>query len=274
MALVYGSFRWSYWLIYVAVTVLFEALVLGRWARIRFLPALAISVGANAATGLLGAGFSGIFGYMAYGVGAKSYVEPNPLCHVIYCLVVGGIASALIEAILWTKAAERSAIKASLLVHLAGIPLALAILLVPNRPYAGLEGQANFRRHYVRKEIAMALTGSIEAGYAKPFRAPKNWDELIQRIEPALSERRRYSSEVVLVAGFQPHFARFDTGEARREPCEFNPSLAGKDLRILLKPHWLVRWRPNRSPEGIVMDRNGSAKYIPNLNGWLEEQKR
>ncbi|MGC4045286.1 MAG: hypothetical protein QM758_15955 [Armatimonas sp.] len=275
MALVYGTFRWNYWLIYVAVTVLFEALVLGWWAKSGFGRALGISVGANAVTGLLGAGFSGIFGYMVYGVGASNYVEPNPLVHATFCLVVGGIISALIESIFWTKEASRPAVRATLLVHLAGVPLALMILLIPARPYGGLEGQANFRRHFVKAAIAGALEESIQSSESKPFYAPKNWGELIKRVQPALSKRERtYSNEVLQVTGFRSHFGRFDTREEYREPCEFNPALAGKDLRKLERSEWLVRWTGNGWSDGFTVEENGITRYVPNLNTWMQNRKR
>ncbi|MGC4045288.1 MAG: hypothetical protein QM758_15965 [Armatimonas sp.] len=76
MGMVYGTFSWLYCLIHVIVTVIYEAVVLGRWAKLRFFRALEISAWANVVTALLGAWLvSGIFGTTAYGLGARNSVN-------------------------------------------------------------------------------------------------------------------------------------------------------------------------------------------------------
>ena len=267
MALVFGTFQWLPWLVYVLVTVLYEAAVLTRFSRAGWWRSLSVSVGANFATGIFGTAFSsGIFGYVIYSVGAKNRCEPNPLVHAVVSLTVGGVLSALIEAPLWKSLANRPAWKASLLTHLVGVPVALAILLFPDRPYEGLESQAHFRRQYARKDAVRGLNEALgqaeERG--KPFLAPRDWIALLAVAKLDGADLR--------AAGFQPHFGRFDTGEAGREPAEWNPALVGKDLLKLERPVWLVRWGASRYPEGIVWE--GGFKYVPNLRGWEENRRR
>lgn len=272
MGMVYGTFAWNYWLVYVAITVLFEAVVFGRWANMELSKALSTSLGANALTGLLGTVFSGFFGYMFYNMGGRSYVEPNPLGHALFCLGVGATFSALIESIIWTKAAGGAALRTSLLVHLASIPLALLILLLPARPYEGLEGQARSQRGHVRNDVARAIDEEILPDGAEPFIAPTMWKELLQRIQPVLSRRYNYSPQILEVSGYQPHFFRFDTGESFRHPAQFNAALTGRDLRKLEKPEWLVRWTTNGWSEGIVVNDNGICKYVGNLSAWIQNR--
>ena len=267
MALAFGTFQWGPWLAYVVVTVLYEAAVLARWSRAGWWKSLGVSVGANFVTGIFGTAFvSGIFGYTIYSVGAKSRYEPNPLVHAVVSLLVGGVFSALIEALFWKQLANRPAWKASLLTHLVGIPLALAILLLPERPYTGLESQASFRRHYVRKDATRALNEALGQAeeHGKPFLAPRDWNALLADAKLDGTDLR--------AAGFSPHFGRFDTGEAGREPAEWNPALVGKDLLKLERPVWLVRWGASTYPEGIVWE--GGFKYVPNLRGWEENRRR
>ena len=51
MGLALSTFEWPLWLVYVGVTVVLEALLIGAWLRVAPLRALGLSVWANTLTG-------------------------------------------------------------------------------------------------------------------------------------------------------------------------------------------------------------------------------
>ncbi|MGC4045287.1 MAG: hypothetical protein QM758_15960 [Armatimonas sp.] len=160
-----------------------------------------------------------------------------------------------------------------MLVHLVGIPLSLLILLLPSRPYTGLEVEVRHRRGLVRHAVVKALEKTVRNSKDKPVPLPKNWDELLELVGPAMPEPGKYSPEVLKVSGFEPCFSRLDTSEAFRATAEFNPALVGKDLRSIPKPNWLVRWQWFGYSRGVVIEEDGTMTTTGNPIDWLEFQK-
>ena len=96
MSLALATFAWTPWLVYVAVTVLFEAAAMGRWMGIPFVHALRYSLGANFVTAVIGGFFSGIISYMFLGM-FGSTLNPNPFGQTLVVFTLFGIGSACIE---------------------------------------------------------------------------------------------------------------------------------------------------------------------------------
>ena len=160
MGLALAIFAWTPWFCYVVVTIVFEAIALGRWLRVPLGRALLVSLGANFVTAVIGGSISGIlcalFGF--YG----ERLNPNPFGQSLLLFTVFGIVSAIIEAYCWMRATSfrRSAVVLpSLIVHLLGVLTGLAILLVPARPYRGLESQVFVTRFYyfLQQDLTNAL---------------------------------------------------------------------------------------------------------------------
>jgi len=108
----------------------------------------------------------------------------------------------------------------SVLVHMAVIPVGLAILLIPDRPYRGIEGQVFAHRIYwLRPYVKLALNdylsrhGSLPPGHT--------YGEVLAAVKDKMGA---YADDPGLwAAEYLPDYSRFDTSEARRgERMEWN----------------------------------------------------
>ena len=135
------------WLTYVAVMIVYEAWAIGRWLRFGWWASLAISLGANALTGVC-CGLGGLAAPFLHTPFVGSIANPNPLLGSVALLAVFALPSALVETAVWATIAKRlfeplgkpSLLSRVLLVHAIGVPLGLAVLILPARPYLGTEG--------------------------------------------------------------------------------------------------------------------------------------
>ena len=257
MGLALATFAWTPWLCYVAVTVIFEAVALGRWLRVPTGRALLCSLGANLLTAILGGSVSGfvcaIFGF--YG----GRLNPNPFGQSLLLFTVFGIVSALIEACCWMRATafRRGAVfLPSLIVHLVGVPLGLAILLLPARPYGGLESQVYVTRvyYFFQQDLTNALQSFIDEHGALPSAA--TYEALLIVLQPRF-HRFRHDPDL-WAAAYVPHYNRFDTTEMRREPMGWNARASGHRLSDHPeKTLWLIRSRRDGQCEGLVLKHSG-----------------
>ena len=267
MSLALATFSWASWLVYVAVTVLYEAAAMGRWLGIPFQSALRYSLGANFVTAILGGFFSGIISYSFLGI-FGSELNPNPFWQTVFLFTLFGIVSALVEAIHWPKAGSQKSVSVrprnryvvSLMVHLVGVPIGLAILLFPARPYEGLEMQVNAQRHFwLGRRIKRGLEQYIAQNQAVP--PAHTYGEMLETLGPALG---RYAKDPNLwAAAYAANYHRFDTGEMHREPVgEWNVAASGRKLfshtdrthEVKNSDIWLIRWRTVQGVKGFVLD--------------------
>lgn len=242
MSLALTIFEWRTWLVYVGATVLFEAWLFGKLFRVPWPKAFARSVGANLLTGLLGASCLGIFTYGS----PWNRLNPNPFVQTVALFVGYGLLSALVEAAIWRGATKlpltnRQITLRSLTVHLLGVPLGLSILLLPARPYRGLEMQvAANREAYLRPLILRALNQRIAEHGRLP--AVKSYEEALEVLRPELGWAAREPD--LWAAAYLPRYQRFDTGEAKRGPrMEWNTHLATVTdfLNHPPSPTWVCR---------------------------------
>lgn len=253
MALALSLFAWPLWLIYVAAMVLFEALWIGRALGMPLGDALKRSFAANFVTLVLGGIFSGFFGYLLYGA-FGSFLNPNPLSEAILLLSLGALFSAIIEARFWESWHDKVPWRSTFAAHLLGIPVALVILLLPSHPYPGLEAQANFRRSRAVHSVKRALSHEVQE--KERFPLVKTFPELLEHVSHRPELKYYQSASDLWAAAYMPDFQRFDTGEQRRNPLEWNASLSGKQCKDLTKRVWVVRWHyslgNNSAVEGWV----------------------
>jgi len=275
MGLALATFAWGPWLAYVVVTVVFEAAAMGRWLRVHLAAALSCSLRANLLTALLGGFFSGIACVFIGFYGNE--MNPNPFGRTLWLFTLFGSVSALVEASVWRRAVpngagpvggatprRRDVLARCWLVHLAGVPLGLAVLLLPARPYPGLEQQVYATRifFFQQRQLRDALQTYVDDHRALP--AARSYGELLQRLRPGLG---RYADDPGLwAAAYVPDYRRFDTRERRRHPIEWNPRAGGYRLPDdPTGPLWLVRSRYfGGSFEGLVLEPGGWVKWSHN----------
>jgi hypothetical protein len=265
-----SGFDFDYWLIYVAVTIVFEAVALGRWLGIRPIRALCLSLLANFITAGVGAlFFAGFINAILDGV-FGSWLNPNPFCQALLAFTVFGIGSAITESLIWhgtlgstvSPPTWMQTLGKTITVHLAVIPVGLAVLLVPARPYRELEGSVGFRRWTVRRSLPGAIKDYAYA-YGELPRA-RDFEDLVRQLQsgnPGSFAGMRFGRSLWAI-GYEPCYSRFATGEERRGPkCEWNPAANG--LRIDEKRPaslWLTRMHvpgtrlPFRRYDGVVVD--------------------
>jgi hypothetical protein len=281
MGMALATFEWPLWLTYVGVTLLLEALILGIYWRVPPLRAVAMSVLANAATAFLGGyclwyaalipltavellvrtgpGLQDSVGKV-FGTGAN----PNPIGQIVLFFTVSALLSAWIEGRIWWAANRQifeeksfgAVLRASIAVHMVTLPVGLAILLSPERPYPGLEARtASARQSILWRPIADATMT-----YVKTDRRLPNAGSAEEFVRALASQPALESNSDAWVAAYEPDFRRFDTGEFRRHSLEWNdkakvPSDGSADTV------WLIRRVENSWAYGLVIDANGEARW-------------
>jgi hypothetical protein len=243
MGLALEIFDFTVWWVYVGVIVVFEAWYIGRRLETSLFRSLVISISANLISAITCAG--GCFAPFLHFAGPN----PNPLKDTFLVLLVYGLASTFIEAFVWYLGTQREdkfdggwkLAGKVLLAHLIGIPISMAVLLVPERPYPGFEAQARQNRWYrlsdTLSDAYLHVGADTPEGVDSQF---KSMDEL-QAAILASQEDKGYAK----VALCQPEFDRFDTGTGckQRFKLEFNQEPANERT-------WLVKVHHPRDPDG------------------------
>lgn len=226
MGLGLEMFDLRYWFAYVAAMVVLEAWLIGRWLKLGWLASLAVSILANFLTGVLCGGM-GCFAPLLHGSYVGSQTNPNPFMNAVVLLSGLALPSAYVESYLWRRAVKSPdhwpVIKRCLVVHALTVPLGLAILLIPERPYRGAELTTQWHRRMHLRHVARALAEAVADRNAIP--AESDPAKLIQDISTYIdSEVSRDELELAL---YEPRFSRFSMGESRKEPLEINRALLG-----------------------------------------------
>lgn len=232
-----GLERWDlrFWYAYVAVIVLAEAWLLGRWLGFNWKQSLFRSIVANLFTGVICGGI-GLLAPFLHTPMAGSRINPNPLADMLLTIAAFSLPSAIFESAFWTKEGKVRLFKLCA-VHFATIPLALVILLMPDRPYPGLEGFTRARRSVNVWQIEKELQEFIQNNDALPKSA--SIPELHKEI----------GSKVELACFYLPTFERFETTEKYTRPFLINASLLGKSIPATDKDEewvWFIK-PPDRS---------------------------
>jgi hypothetical protein len=264
MALALGTFEWGPWCIYVAATILFEALLMGRFLKVPIRMALALSILANGLTAIGGGVVSGILSYTFLGL-FGSRLNPNPLGQTLLLFTLFALVSAPVEASVWLgapfawakKLTRRHVLRLSFGVHLLGVPLGLAILLAPPRPYHGLEIQvAAERQVWLQHELQRALSEYMAEHRALP--PDRTYEDVLRRLRPQLGPFA--GDRGLWAAAYRPDYHRFDVGEMRRVPIEWNASVSNEKLDSgPTRTVWLSRSSGDGYSEGLVIELPGGV---------------
>jgi hypothetical protein len=253
MGLALEMFDYTPWLIYVAVTVVFEAWMIGGWLRLHWLACIGVSIFANSFTALCCPMVATPMLHEAY-IGGK--LNPSPFLTVVVWLVVLGLFSAVFESAFWywarlasKKARSEHPLRRSILAHMVGVPLALIILLAPAHPYRALSITMGERRPILWEALLGTLRIS-ENGDGVTVPSVKSVPALLRLAETTSNPKARdvtWPAET-WTAAYVMDYGRFDLGETKRHPVEWNVAAAGKTFKLsdsmkeVVGP-WLVRYR-------------------------------
>lgn len=232
-------FDFKIWTVYVVITILFEAWFIGRRFEFSWSRSIMFSALFNAITAFTCAG--GLFAPFLH-----TYIGTHPFVHTLTILTMFGIASAVVEGAFWDAARKKKNMKGSslgrsFLAHLIGVPLSLAILLLPARPYPGLEHSAyNWRYGEIRQLTREAYTDG-KALYAEEvvqFATPEEFKRAFLDVadDPELARR----------ALLTPDFGRFSSSDGEPFVIELNHERPEER-------QWLVRFRDPKGG-GITID--------------------
>lgn len=231
-----GLEQWdlNYWFAYVVATVVFEGWYIGKRLGLPSWRGLSVSILANLFTGVLCAG-GGLLAPFLHSSFVGSSANPNPLLNAVALLAIFAIPSGLFEYLFWrtmlTKGSRSCSIedlfKRTMVAHLLVIPLGMVILLVPDRPYRGLEAVANSQRRWRLSDFRVELDSYIQEHSALP--TATNFEELLREIP---STTKMPDADPRWLMFYKAQYERFDTGETRRLPFRLNTALAGKHVAV------------------------------------------
>jgi len=248
---------------YVLGVIISESLIMARvidhsWGRI-----IVMCLIANFITAVFGCFFG--LPSMRYAI-IGGLVNPNPLLSAICLLLVFGLISGVIESFVWMSVRKETprlkVFTTTVVAHLVGVPIGLAIFLIPSRPYLGLEQMVFHSRRAMADKALAEIADDMRA--SKPFPTVHSAPELMAY---AAAQTRRYPDQrrQIEESAFVPNFGRFDTGESRREPLEFNPLMAGRafsNADAKKQPTWVMRAKVEDGPYGFVYEpMNGVITY-------------
>ncbi|MBI1756256.1 MAG: hypothetical protein HYR64_04015 [Fimbriimonas ginsengisoli] len=262
------------WVAYVLVTVAFEAWMLGRWLGWRWWASLLASLLANAFTAFAPQWLMPSLATWSLG----SRLNPHPFPTVLILFIAFGLLSAVVEAFVWrgiglvahSQKALGGTIGRSVVTHLMGVPLGLAILLCSPRPYIHLEETAETERRQVLAEWLRQKV--LDRHQPLPsFVATALFPEIMQRLGYPDSIRRAWFQKIPLIdvrgekelwaAAYVPNFGPFSFGEDRSHPREINPALAGKDLHDAADAESMPKdarvWRFEQDPAWLLRADDG-----------------
>ena len=271
MGLALEMFEYRTWIVYVLTMIGFEAWLIGTKGGYSWSTSFTISAAANFVTAYC---YTSLIG-----VGLHFFpINPNPLWYVTKLLFFFGIASGFFEGTVWMcfkakgpvpapksrwhKLFQDSVLLRSLVAHIVAVPLALAILLIPSHPYKGLSDLV----FYQRRIRLMKVMKSFEFAVQYKGKVPQltSFSELIKKYAPDDLK----SDPDLWTLAYATDYTRFDTGESRRVPWEWNPKVSGlkvghsNDNGTSLGNIWLCRTYLGGIPQGMILDRDASTIQI------------
>lgn len=230
-----GLEQWdpNIWFIYVAAMTTAEAWLMGRLLGLGAPESIFVSFLANMLTGV-GCGLMGCAAPFLHFPLVGSTADPNPLLSALSLLAVFAFPSALFEGILWDrmyrkqrkyKPSEQGVLGRLLLIHLVLVPVGLAILLIPDRPYRGYEAFAKGARRMELRQFKNELAAFISEQRHIP--RASTMAELLKEVPDShpLESRKRS-----LVFPYVPTFGRFSMGEDRSVPYRLNTTISGRKV--------------------------------------------
>ncbi|MEQ1932443.1 MAG: hypothetical protein ABL962_01000 [Fimbriimonadaceae bacterium] len=222
MGLGLEMFDLTYWFAYVGVTVILEAWLIGRYLGVGAAKSLVFSLLANTITGVFCGGLGCIAPFLHQAI-IGSTANPRPFPNAVALLTLFAIPSAIIEKVVWERVQPKEKYWKSyvhiIMVHLITIPVGLGILLIPERPYKGLEA---FSVSGDRREMR-AATKALMSHRAEHNRLPNSAipREILRELMP-------YSELLSESSWYETDFSRFGMGPDWNKPYAINQALVGK----------------------------------------------
>lgn len=259
-----------YWFAYVLVMIVAEAWLIGRPLGFSLPKSLLVSLAANFLTGVMCGGM-GLLAVLLHGVFVGTRTNPNPLLNSVALLLIFAIPSALFENVVWGFAQRGTkgeiglpALWRSIWVHLLLVPIGLGILLIPDRPYRGLEGTTSMNLRFAFRKARTAIEGFI----SEKGRVPSA--STIHGLREELAKSGHLPDGVDFVAALTtPNFSRFSTGGDSGVPFEINLSIRGKKVGRDQPEKWTWYLRPreeSRFERQIEIDL-GSGQTASSVQG-------
>lgn len=257
MGLALEMFEFKTWFVYVAAMLIIEAWMIGRWIGVSWPASFGLAISANAFTAFCCP--SVLTPFLHYSM-VGTQANPNPFWNAVALLTGFAFVSAFFESFFWVWSAHKRqkewVMWRVLLAHLLGVPLALVILLIPPRPYVGLEAFARAKRRAILRAAMKSLKWDMSE---HPMPDVKTSEDLV-----ILYSRTSFYKDVpdTWAAAYDPEFSRFATGEDRRIPFELNRALIGKSAKDVKSRTWLLRLkRADGSVQGYVVTPVGSGNF-------------
>jgi len=246
-----------YWIAYVVVTIVFEAWMIGRWMGKGWTASLLLSILANSITAFMCT-------FTLAPVFHSQSINPDPFASTLQLFVCFGLCSAIAESVVWltnrgTVTFNGRVFLRTIRTHLIGVPVGLAILLIPPHPYRGPQKLAEFWRwHYLAKYLPRRL-GAFDEGRRIPQAQtlPELWGKL-QRVAD--------ESPDAWIAVYRPSYGRFSRADETGQPiAEWNRLLSGKTWSEIREgPRtWLIRgWDSEGNAMGVLSSDNNMWGYV------------
>lgn len=271
-----GLEQWdpTIWLIYVTAMTAAEAWLMGKWLGLGAPESIIVSILANLMTGV-GCGLMGFMAPFLHYPLVGSTADPNPLMSALALLALFAVPSMLFEGILWdrmyrnrrkNKSGKHGVLGRLLLIHLALVPIGLAILLIPDRPYRGYESFARGARRMELRLFADDLSVYAYENHHLPLATTV--ESLLKEVPHFTLHQDRKRSNVFLYA---PAFRRFAIGNDKTNPYRLNTAIAG--LKVdpdadYDEPQW--EWYiepPQRDSWGIRVElQSGLFEFVRDAN--------
>lgn len=277
MGLALATFPPPWWALYVLVTLMVEAALIGVLLRVPWRLALSGSLAANAVTGLTGCLCSGIPSYAFEGV-FGTLTNPNPFGRIVLLFSLSALISGFVESVVWRSWLRNEPLQPTtrrmrsvvLGVHLATVPVGLGVLLIPSRPYPGLEGQTDYQR---RIAFERPIRDALEL-YLQDHETLPEADSAEAFLQQLIRSSPLESRKDAWLMAYEADQARFDTHEMRRKPLELNPAAHSYHREKTTKPVWILRRRPHDGwTRGLVIEPYGTVKWTsdPALLGSIRQ---
>lgn len=154
-------------------------------------------------------------------------LNPNPLLFVFELLLGYGLISVFIECPFWAqrqtilaKPYERQVFVRCLISHVVGVPLCLAIFLVPARPYHHLEYWVlHARRMQLWEPALLQFDQAAQAERRIP---------IVESVNDILNYTDHPDRDNQWLGEYMPNYSRFATGEDRSCPIRLDPASPGR----------------------------------------------
>jgi hypothetical protein len=221
MGLGLEMFDIGFWFAYVAITIVFEACFIGRWAGIPWSKCLGISILANSITGVCCPQLAAVGLHTPF---VGSNLNPNPFWNAVVLFTGFGVISSVIEFTVWSLFVKNKPFMVrTVTAHLFGVPISLAILLIPWHPYRGLELVTTYQRRFAIERWAER---DLQAKIQETEQIPD-----FETVEEAINSTRTDNFEPdIWASAYIPSYNRFSTNEGKQKPLEWNRSLNGVRL--------------------------------------------